>query len=236
MTFPREVSHSQASAMAMRLLQLSPNSATGWHSQFLSSLHPPGSDDDAGVQWQPSPATMLPSSHCSPSRRLPSPCRATQLELKNPYSDMELAPGILVQSAEQSNPHSMVQDLLQPSPSSVLPSSHVSFAAATTRPSPQVPLDPTLTGSRPPQHAAITKTHSTRVNAEKRRGRRLHLPSRRCWLQARTRSISHVARVCTASHSSLAARACAGLVAHAPCADGAPDDIPSAKKEYCYKK
>jgi hypothetical protein len=68
---------------------------------LLSSVH-------SGLQ--PSPATVLPSSHCSAPATLPSPHLAAR----------QIVPG------GHSQPHSSVQPDEQPSPSVVLPSSHVS--------------------------------------------------------------------------------------------------------------
>ena len=72
---------------------------------------------------QPSLSAVLPSSHCSPCTRIPSP----QPEAKQDDLSRLLA--------EQDQPASCVQLELQPSPAKELPSSHSS--SPVTRPSPQ---------------------------------------------------------------------------------------------------
>src|SRR5882724_1455862 len=85
------------------------------------------------VGLHPSPPSMLPSSHSSPSatESLPSPQKATSVHF---------APG-----ASQVQPGSSVQVDVQPSPSVVLPSSQ--YSPKPRRPSPHLG---TVTGAQAP--------------------------------------------------------------------------------------
>src|SRR2546426_416398 len=96
-----------------------------------------------GSSWQlaeqPSPDTVLPSSHCSPASTTPSPQRGSRWQVaEQPSPETVLPSSHCSPGSRMWLPHTSSRQLgEQPSPATVLPSSHCSPASST--PLPQSP-------------------------------------------------------------------------------------------------
>jgi len=127
------------------------------------------------LHWHPSPWSKLPSSHGSPLTRSPSPGSGRQLESKKPFC---VDPGL--QTAHMpwhSKPHSTMQEEEQPSPSTVLLSSHVSFEWTTPSPHCCAPGHNATTLPSPSPSAAATNSSPPPAPRRRMRRRPSPLPS-----------------------------------------------------------